>query len=321
VSERPLRAEAGPGARAARAAPEQLHGRIVALARNGSYEIAAGEPDTLDAAAEMLPPGCEISITWLPKDDDVTRITAARRIRERGFVPVPHIAARMVESEANLASLLGRLSDAAGVGKILAISGDARHSHGPFADSSAMIASHAFAEARLEEVALGGYPEGHPGLDRGELNHILDAKIAKLRELAIRPSIVTQFCFDAKPIEWWLQDFRQRYEEVPVRIGLAGPAGVRTLMRYARICGIGPSAKALVSRGASIARLLMESTPDPIITDLAGSPNYQSFKPVGFHFFPFGGLERTAEWVTAIAAGRFRLRSSESGFAADIAKP
>ena len=288
--------------------------RIIDLAREASYEVSARDAKGIDAAIARLAPGTRISVTWLPSDDDDNRVHAARRLREAGFEPVPHIAARMVTSEGHLAHLLGRLCDEAGVTQLLVISGDVKQASGPFDDSSALIASPAFARPALRQVWLGGYPEGHPKVDDETLDATLDAKIAAIRALGMTPGVITQFCFDADPILRWMLAIRARHAELPVRIGLAGPAGIRTLLRFAAICGVGTSAKALVTRGSSIARLLSEATPDPIIRDLAETSAYHDLQPMGFHLFPFGGLDRTARWMGSVAAGRFELRGSASGF-------
>jgi methylenetetrahydrofolate reductase (NADPH) len=291
--------------------------RITAMAGAASYEVSARDPKAFDAAVELLAPGTQVSITWLPQDDDDARVYAAQRLRDAGFEPIPHIAARMVESEAHLQQLIGRLCGEAGVERLLVISGDVARATGPFEDSSALIASPGFANPALRHIWLGGYPEGHPKVDPATLNATLDAKIAAVRALGMTAGVMTQFCFDSAPILSWAHGLRARHD-VPVRIGLAGPAGIRTLLRFARICGVGTSAKAIVTRGASITRLLTDAAPDAIIRDLAVSPGFEAIQPFGLHLFPFGGVERTARWMGAVAAGRFRLRDSESGFQADL---
>lgn len=288
--------------------------RIVDLATAASYEVSARDRKGVDDAIARLSPGTRISVTWLPQDDDDDRIQTSRRLREAGFEPIPHIAARMVTSEGHLDRLLGQLCDQAGVTQLLVISGDVKHASGPFDGSAALIASPAFRQPMLRNIWLGGYPEGHPKVDDAGLRAALDAKIAAIRDLGMIPGVITQFCFDAEPILRWMLGFRARHDEVPVRVGLAGPAGIRTLLRFAAICGVGSSAKALITRGASIARLLSEATPDPIIRDLAETSAYHDLQPMGFHLFPFGGLDRTAQWMESVAAGAFQLRSSASGF-------
>lgn len=289
---------------------QALRGRIASFAADASFELSARDELAVEAAPSLLPQGCRVSITWLPRDTDDDRVAAARALRDRGLQPVPHIAARMIEDEAHLDRLLGLLGDEAGVSQLLLIGGDAAQPRGPFAAAADLLASPAFPRPSLRRIAVGGYPEGHPAA--GEA--VLDAKIAAIAALGLEAEVITQLCFDSAPILRWTRAFRQRHAAVPVRLGIAGPASIRTLLRYARICGVGTSAKALVSRGASIARLLTEAAPDPLLRDLAETPGIDALGPVGVHLFPFGGFERTARWVGAVAAGQFRLRRSDSGF-------
>ena len=85
---------------------ETVRGRIVDLAREASYEVSARDDKGIDAAIARLAPGTRVSVTWLPADDDDNRVTAARKLRDAGFEPVPHIAARMVNGEDHLQRLL-----------------------------------------------------------------------------------------------------------------------------------------------------------------------------------------------------------------------
>ncbi|MEZ5709954.1 MAG: methylenetetrahydrofolate reductase [Blastomonas sp.] len=293
---------------------DPVHTRIAHIAQAASYEISARDGAAVETCTALIERGTGISITWMPQDTDDDRVDMARRLSDAGYMPVPHIAARMIGCEAQLERLVGRLCDEAGVTSMLVISGDVKTVSGPFPDSATLIASPGLGHARLRSIWIGGYPEGHPGVDNATLTATIDAKIAAIQDRGIQAGVISQFCFDAAPILQWGKAFRARHADVPMRIGLAGPASIRTLFRFARICGVGTSAKALVSRGASIARLLTDAAPDPILRDLADTADYDMLQPMGVHFFPFGGLERTARWANAVAAGRFDLRRSESGF-------
>jgi len=290
-----------------------VRNRIVDIAGAASFEIAARDGKALDSVLARLSPGTRVSITWLPQDDDDARVAAARRLHDAGFTPIPHIAARMVSSEAHLRRLTGRLADV-GVEQVLVISGDVRQAIGPFSDSAVLIDSPAFDHPAFRGIWVGGYPEGHPAIDGARLVATLDAKIAAIAARGRAAGVMTQFCFASAPILGWMDDFRARHATVPMRIGLAGPAGIGTLMRYAALCGVGASARIIASRGASIARLLTEAAPDPIIRDLATTALFPQIQPMGIHLFPFGGLDRTARWVKAVAAGDFDFTTTDPGF-------
>ncbi|MCW3838285.1 methylenetetrahydrofolate reductase [Sphingomonas canadensis] len=293
---------------------ERLFGAIRGMAAAASFELAAREADGLGEALARLPRGSAVSVTWLPGDSDADRIAAARAIRAAGHDPVPHIAARGIADRAAFDRLAGALAEAAEVRRLFVIAGDTRRIAGEFGSALELIARCDPARHGIRAIGVGGYPEGHPAIAPEVLEAAVDTKLAVIADKGLAPFVVTQFAFHAAPILAWLEAFRARGNDAPVRIGLAGPANLRTLRRYARICGIGASIQALSSRGASIARLLAEAGPDPVIRDLAGSIACEEHGDTALHFFSFGGLDRTARWVTAAAEGRIRLRPCEAGF-------
>ena len=84
---------------------------------------------------------------------------------------------------------------------------------------------------------------------------------------------------------------------MPVRVGVAGPASVKTLMRFALRCGVGTSAKVMKKYGLSVTKLLGTTGPDPIINDIAAGIVDTVHGATQLHFYPFGGLAKTAAWV------------------------
>ena len=93
----------------------------------------------------------------------------------------------------------------------------------------------------------------------------------------------------------------------PVITGLSGPAGVATLLKFARRCGVGASIRALVARPNALSKMLVEHGPEEVVRDLAAAfdANAPSFN--GLHFFCFGGYLQTCEWLDKAAAGRINL--------------
>src|SRR5260221_13653041 len=97
-----------------------------------------------------------------------------------------------------------------------------------------------------------------------------------------------------------------------VRVELSGPASVPRLLRFAALCGIGNSVRALKARPQAITRLLVEAGPEAVVRDIARSGT----APIaGGHFFCFGGLMRTARWLRAVREARFEL-TPDGGFRA-----
>ncbi len=188
------------------------------------------------------------------------------------------------------------------------IAGDSDRASGPFDSSLALLETGLFQRHGIVHIGVAGYPEGHPGIAASAL----DAALAAKKSLALRAGldlqVVTQFCFEPEPVLSWAA--RMKGHGLPARIGLAGPASLPRLLRFAALCGIGNSVRALKARPQAITRLLVEAGPEVVVRELArrgGAPI------AGVHFFCFGGLVRTARWLRAIREGRFEL-TSDGGF-------
>jgi len=262
-----------------------------------SLEMTARDLASLDAAAPLIPQGTKIPIAYLPNETTEGRIAAARRVRELGFIPIPHIAARRFTSEAELESFLAGLREQADVDHAFIVAGDAPTPLGPYADALAVIQSGLLAKHGIRRVGISGYPEGHPDIDDARL---WGAQLQKQEALGARGhdfAIVTQFTFDADPILAWLKAAREGGLTSLVRVGVPGPASARTLLKYAARCGVGASTRVLRKYGLSAGRLLSVSGPDRLIADLAAGLDPKVHGDVLLHFFPFGGLAQTAAWV------------------------
>lgn len=263
-----------------------------------SLEITAKDVDSLIAAAPRIPKDTPVAVTFLPGEDPEARAAAARTVRALGFEPMPHFSARRLTSAHEFENYLARVVEEADVRRCFVIAGDPAEAAGPFADSSALIASGAFERAGISAIGIGGHPEGHPNMSEEQCWQVLEQKCAAIAERGMAPLIVTQFGFDADPFLTWLEALRRRGIDVPVRIGIPGPAGIKTLMRFAARCGVGASTAVLAKYGISITKLIGTAGPDKIVEALAAGLGPQH-GPVRLHFYPFGGLEKTVDWICA----------------------
>jgi methylenetetrahydrofolate reductase (NADPH) len=283
---------------------------IMALVSGASLEMSPRERDTIAAAAEYLSPGTEVFVSAPPAVSHHDIVSATVALRRHGFEPVPHVAARSLVGFTQLNDLLARVAGEAGVRRALLIGGDLDPPSGPFHASSDVLSLGLFEKYGFCRIGLAGYPEGHPRIAQPTLDLALSAKLALLRQAGIEAHVVTQFVFDAAPVLDWLQTLRGQEKSLSVRIGLAGPAGIATLARYAVRCGIGHSINALVRHGTSIARLVTEAGPEPVLRELAMA----KVRASGIHLFSFGGLPRTAQWLRAVSDGDFRIAGDGPGF-------
>ena len=276
---------------------------IAEMLRGYSIELNPSESKIVDAAASRLDPGTEVFLTWIPGANPMAMVGTAAKLRRAGLLPVPHIGARHIESAAQLEQLAARLTGEAGVDRILIIAGDREKPMGPYDSSLAVMQSGAFQKVGIIRTAVGGFPEGNPNIPDAVLAEALTAKLNFARRASLQVSIVTQFCFEAQPILEWLRHIRASGIDAPVIIGLAGPAGLIALTRYAIRCGVGNSIRVL-SEKPFFAKLLVEKGPEHIIRELAAGvgPGDGLMSPLGIahlHFFTFGGFDNTVNWINA----------------------
>jgi methylenetetrahydrofolate reductase (NADPH) len=146
-----------------------------------------------------------------------------------------------------------------------------------------------------------------------EVAAALRRKIALAADQGLALRIVSQFCFDGAAVLAWLQRLRGEGIAAPVRVGVAGPASLRTLINFGLRCGIGNSLRALGNHTQSLAKLLSQQGPEAVVAALAGQTDPLGAQ--GLHVFPFGGFPRSAQWLSAVREGRFTL--TEDGFRLD----
>ncbi|MBW0148139.1 methylenetetrahydrofolate reductase [Marinobacter sp. CAU 1620] len=264
----------------------------------GSASIEATPRQILQAEQlpQLLPAGTPVYVPFLPSGQFDDTLAACARLLALGMQPVPHLPARMVESQWQLEDWLGRLQDSQ-VDRLLLIAGDRDTVAGPFPDTLAVLESGILSRFRFHGIGFAAHPDGHPRVDRATLTRALDIKQEYARAAGIRLWVVTQFTFDAQIVIDWLQRLGTLLQEVPVYIGLAGPTRVRTLMAYASQCGIGNSTRLLLRQPGST-RLLRAWRPDGMVRSLV---QYCRDNPdtllKGIHLFPFGGLRQSAQWI------------------------
>jgi methylenetetrahydrofolate reductase (NADPH) len=223
-------------------------------------------------------------------------------LRDEGLEPVPHIAARRLESRAALEEFMQGAAHA-GAHRVLLIGGDQSRPAGPYASAMDVLKEDVFAREGFREVGFAGYPEGHPRIEQGVLDDALSEKIALARAHGLDVSVVTQFSFAPARVAEYCASMARKHPALPVYVGMAGPTSTAALLRYAQRCGVSASLRALSGMGVAAARLVTHSDPMEQLAALAhhcesgGTGNV-----VGAHFFSFGGFRQTAEFVNHIIA-------------------
>ena len=275
---------------------------IAALMQSFSLEVTAPRRDALAALRDLLPADSKIYLSAVPGQPPERLVEAANAVHAAGLRPVPHIAARRYASAPALAETLARLGEA-GTREVLVIGGDQPAAAGPFASALDVITSGLLQASGITEIGIAAYPDGHPHIAAATLDEALTSKLAAAQRGGLAPQIVTQFCFDPARIITFLRRLRAAGVDTPVRIGMAGPASITTLLRYAGRCGVAVSARGLARNPGLIRALLAEETAGAILAAVAAANDGGALGRIAPHLFSFGGAVATAGWAQAIAAG------------------
>lgn len=263
-----------------------------------STEVLPRDRRCIEAAPELLPPGSEVFIAAVPGETPDEMVAAAARLRELGLTPVPHVTARNLGSLADADRLLGRLRDEAGLDRLLALGGDRDRPAGELHSSQQLFESGLFKTHGIGRVFIACYPEAHPSVPDAVLEEARAAKLRIARDQGLTVCLISQFCFNPRPIVALARRMRAQGIEVPYRVGVAGPADRGTLLRYGVMCGLGPSLRALARRRGFGRSLAAAETPEALLTQVALA---QAAEPglgiSGVHFFTFGALARSAAWA------------------------
>ncbi|KFI27533.1 methylenetetrahydrofolate reductase [Paenirhodobacter enshiensis] len=272
------------------------------LLASSSVEVT---PKTLAKEADLtslLPAGKVVFIAHIAGTHIAEMVAAARRLRAKGFDPQPHIPARLLGSRAELADWLARYRGEAGVERALLLAGGLATPAGPFASSMDLLGTGLFDAAGFREIAFAGHPEGNRDIDPDGGTAHLDAALAWKQAFVARSdlkaALVTQFTFDPAPVLAWAGRIAAAGIDLPVRVGLAGPAKPATLLRYGLNCGVGASLRVLSRRAGDLGHMLRPFAPDDMLSALADHlAAHPESRISGIHLFPLGGLRACSDWA------------------------
>ena len=272
------------------------------LAAYASIEATPGAILSATSLRQMLGEGRLVYIPYLPRADIAHTSAACRQLVGEGLTPVPHLAARAVPSRRQLGDWLSQLTEA-GAERVLLIAGDARKPRGPFRYTLAVLETGLLVEHWIRQIGVAGYPEGHQRIADDALWQALKLKSAYALETDTEMWLVTQFTFEVEPIAAWLTALATAEIGLPVRIGIPGPAQLRTLLGFALRCGVGASANAIFQRPSSALKLAARWDPGPLLAELVrlrGTGLAEWL--VGIHVYSFGGVQQSAAWLGSTAA-------------------
>jgi methylenetetrahydrofolate reductase (NADPH) len=268
------------------------------LMDTASLEVVPGDPNSVETLAHLVPAQTRVYITSVAGRPVAASIDAAKDLHRAGLIPVPHIAARGIRDRAELLRMLERLRSFE-VDEALVIAGDLPKPMGEFRSALELLQTGAFDQFGFRRLGVAGYPEGHPRIPQEQLSEALAHKAAFARNSGAQIHVVTQFSFDARAIIDWERRIRPLIgTRLAIQIGLPGVTSVKKLLRFATICGVGASARFLRNNALGIGRLAAAWRPNQLVVDIAAAVAADPGSAVTqFHFFPFGGLKATAQWL------------------------
>ncbi|MEM9551301.1 MAG: methylenetetrahydrofolate reductase, partial [Pseudomonadota bacterium] len=229
-------------------------------------------------------------------------VRTAKRLSTDGYNVMPHFPARIIKDEAMLADWIARYQGEAGVEQALMLAGGVAKPHGDFDSSMQMLETGLFDKAGFRRLHVAGHPEGNRDIDPDggmkNVEYALQWKQKFSERTNAHMALATQFAFDAAPIIAWADALRDADIKLPIHIGIAGPAKLQTLIKFAVACGVGPSLKVLQKRAMDVSKLLLPYEPTDVVAALAAHKAANpDFNITNVHFFPLGGIKTNANWA------------------------
>lgn len=274
-----------------------------------SIEVMPRTAEKVDDFRAHLPEGTRVYIAHIDGTPIEDMVATAKRLSADGFEVMPHFPARSIADKATLGDWIARYQGEAGITQALVLAGGIDTPHGAFESSMQLLETGLF--EGFTHLHVAGHPEGNRDIDPdGSDTMVMEAlrwKQAFSDRTDAKMALATQFAFDADPIIAWVDRLAAEGITLPVHIGIAGPAKLQTLIKFAIACGVGPSLKVLQKRAMDVSKLLLPYEPTDVLSKLAAHKAANpDFGIEAVHFFPLGGIKTNAGWVTENggAAGR-----------------
>jgi len=270
-----------------------------------SVEVTPKAASKIENFEDYVPSGTLIYIAHIEGTPIDEMVATAKKINDQGFCPMPHFPARIIKDKKVLNDWISRYKNEANVSNALLIAGGANKPYGEYDSSIQLIESELFDKANFSNLHIAGHPEGSLDIDPDGSTKNVDYALSWKNEYSKRTdaamAITTQFSFDADAVISWANSVKASGVDIPIHIGIAGPAKLQTLLRYSLECGVGASIKIIQKRAKDLTKLLLPYKPTTIISQLAEykdkNPDFNIEK---VHFFPLGGVKQVSDFVKEI---------------------
>lgn len=260
--------------------------------------------------SDLVPLKNSIYVTYLPDEESLRVIDTSKKLSDEGYDVIPHLPARTIKNNSDLEKYIGALAEKSGCKKILVIGGGGNQK-GNISSSMDVLKTDLLSKFNFKEVGLAGHPEGNPDISEEDIDKAIIEKNAYARNTDLKLYLATQFFFEASSLQNWEKKLKKLNNELEIHAGIPGPATLKTLIEYATSCGIGNSIRFLSKQAMNITKLAKTRTPDKLIADLA---DYKELNPSSkltkLHFYAFGGIKKTSEWLHNVINSELEINSN-----------
>ena len=204
---------------------------------------------TIKTDLSVLPKVKDVYITMLPGNDFREVANKAKELVQSGFNPVPHFPARSIKNLNELKDYVTMCKDF-GVKQALVIGGSAE----PIGDYHCSLQILETGLFQGLKIGIAGHPEGSPDISDKDLEK------AMIDKKPYADYIVTQWLMETSPIVEFISK-----QSLPVHVGIAGPAKITSLLKFASIVGAKNSLSFLKSHASKAVDLFKPRKPDDMI--------------------------------------------------------
>ena len=280
----------------------EINPALEAFLKNFSIEVMPRTASKIENFKELLPQNTRVYVAHIEGTPINEMIDTAKRLTDEGYNVMPHFPARIIESKEVLVNWIDRYKNEAGVKDALLLAGGVNQPYGEFHSSMDLLDTGEFDKAGFKNLHVAGHPEGNMDIDTDGKTKNVDSAISWKQAFSQKTdanmAITTQFCFESGPVIEWADRMASMGIDIPIHIGVAGPAKLQTMIKFSMACGVGASLRVLKRRAKDVTKLLLPFKPDQFLTELA---EYKALNPnfliTNVHFFPLGGIKTNAKWT------------------------
>ncbi len=280
----------------------QVNPMLESLLQDYSIEVMPRTAAKIDDFRDLLPQNTRVYVAHIEGTPIEEMVDTAKRLKNEGFDVMPHFPARIIKDQATLSDWIARYQGEADVKQALLLAGGVDKPYGDYHCSMDLLETGEFDKAGFTHLHVAGHPEGNMDIDKDGTTANVDSAISWKQEFSKRTNakmaMATQFCFESGPVIEWADRMAASGIDIPIHIGVAGPAKLQTMIKFSMACGVGASLRVLKRRAKDVTKLLLPFKPDEFLTDLAAhKASNPNFLITNVHFFPLGGIKTNATWA------------------------